>query len=42
MYEALYGDHKIWVRNYNDFISEVDKIKYPDVSQKYRFEEVAE
>ena len=40
IYRALYNDCKLWVRPYNDFISEVDKVKYPDVVQKYRFEEI--
>ena len=31
---------EIWIRNYNEFISLVDKTKYPEVSQKYRFEEI--
>lgn len=31
---------KIWVRPYNSFISKVDKVKYPEVSQEYRFEYV--
>ncbi len=30
----------IWVRDYNEFISLVDKTKYPDVLQKYRFEKI--
>ena len=38
IYEALYDEHKIWVRPYEEFISKVDKNKYPDVNQKYRFE----
>lgn len=38
IYEALYDDHKIWVRPYDMFISKVDKDKYPDVLQEYRFE----
>lgn len=31
---------KIWVRDYEMFISKVDKQKYKDVHQEYRFEEV--
>lgn len=31
-------DGDIWVRPYDMFISKVDKDKYPDVSQEYRFE----
>ena len=38
IYEALYDDHKIWVRPYDMFVSKVDKEKYPDVLQEYRFE----
>lgn len=40
VYKALYGDNKVWVRSYDDFISKVDKDKYPDIKQEYRFEEV--
>lgn len=31
-------DGDIWVRPYDMFISKVDKNKYPDVEQVYRFE----
>lgn len=31
-----------WVRPYDMFMSKVDKEKYPDVEQEYRFEIVAE
>ncbi len=37
IYRKLYGDGGLWVRPIEDFLSEVDKNKYPDVLQKYRF-----
>ena len=29
---------EVWVRPYKMFISKVDKEKYPNISQEYRFE----
>lgn len=39
VYRALYDDNKLYVRDYDMFLSEVDHDKYPNVIEKYRFEE---
>ncbi|QKF06916.1 DUF1653 domain-containing protein [Berryella wangjianweii] len=38
VYRKLYGDGSLWVRPAALFLSEVDRRKYPDAGQRYRFE----
>ena len=39
VYRKLYGDGGLYIRELSDFMGEVDKNKYPNVKQKYRFSE---
>ena len=38
VYRQLYGDNKLYIRPLDMFLSKVDKEKYPNVKQEYRFE----
>ena len=38
VYRGLYGNNELYIRPFDMFFSEVDKEKYPEVQQQYRFE----
>lgn len=40
IYNQLYEPYQTYARPYSMFISEVDKNKYPNIKQKYRFQEI--
>lgn len=40
VYEPQYAKGTYWTRDLEEFLSEVDHEKYPNISQKYRFEKI--
>jgi hypothetical protein len=42
VYIPLYGDGQLYVRPLDMFLSKVDKDKYPEVEQEYRFQYIGE
>lgn len=38
VYRKLYGDGGLWLRPLDMFLSPVDREKYPNVAQEYRFQ----
>ena len=40
VYRQLYGNNKLYIRPLDMFLSKVDREKYPNVKQEYRFKYV--
>jgi len=40
VYKALYGNNDVWIRPLEMFTTKLDKNKYPDIDQEYRFKEI--
>lgn len=42
VYQALYGNYQVYVRPLSMFLEKIDKEKYPDADQEYRFERMSQ
>ena len=42
VYQAMYDDKKIYIRPKEEFFSDVDKEKYPNAFQTFRFEKITD
>lgn len=40
IYQGQYDNYPCWIRKKEDFFSKVDKVKYPNIDQEYRFQKL--
>lgn len=40
IYQALYGEHRVWARRLDSFLGEIDPAQHPEAAQRYRFERI--
>lgn len=38
IYKGLYGNNEVYLRPLDMFLEKVDRVKYPNVKQEYRFQ----
>lgn len=38
IYRGLYENAPLWVRPIDDFLGKVNKVKYPNIAQEYKYE----